>query len=74
MAARNEYDDRSPSGCNTVTWSEPATGPAKVTVPGPIAPTSVPGSVAYSIPRLPGNQGSGGGRNGSATGAVTGGR
>ncbi len=62
MEARWEYDVRTPSGWLTVTWSDPATGPAKATVPRPAARTTVPGSVAYSMPRLPGSQGWGGGR------------
>jgi hypothetical protein len=71
--ARKEYDVRMPSGWLTVTWSAPATGPAKVTRPRAAARTDVPGTVAYSMPRLPGSHGAGGGRNGSVTGASTGG-
>ena len=73
MAARNEYEDRSPSGWRMVTYSEPATAPANTTAPGPMARTGVPGTVAYSMPRLPAIHGSRGGRNGSDTGASTGG-
>ena len=64
---------RTPSAWATVTWSAPPTGPAKLTVPPALARTGVPGSVRYSMPRLPAPYGPGGGRNGSATGASTGG-
>lgn len=71
--ARKEYDVRTPSGWATVTWRAPATGPAKLTRPRPAARTGVSGAVAYSMPRLPGSHGCGGGRKGSVTGATTGG-
>src|SRR6476469_8970427 len=62
-----------PSAWPTVTWRAPATGPAKVTRPSDAAATIVPGTVAYSRPRLPGPKGVDGRRNGSITGAATGG-
>lgn len=71
--ARKEYEVRTPSAWRTVTWSPGPTAPAKVTSPSAAAPTGVPGTVAYSTPRLPGSQGRGGGRNGSVIGASTGG-
>ena len=68
------YDDRSPSGWSMLTTSRPATDPANATVPGPMAVIGEPRVVPYSMPRLPGSHGSGGGRNGSITGADVGGR
>src|SRR4051812_22952391 len=56
-----------------VTHRRPATDPAKVTVPSAAALTATPGSVPNSIPRLPGPYGVAGGRDGSLTGASTGG-
>ena len=62
-----------PSAWRTVTNRDPATGPAKVTTPAPAARTGLPGSVRYSMPRLPAAYGPAGRRNGSITGASVGG-
>ena len=54
MRWRYEYELRSPPPWSTVTWSAVATAPANTTVPEAAARTVSPGSVSYSIPRLPG--------------------
>src|SRR5262245_27228275 len=69
---RNEYDVRQPFGWRTTTCSEPATAPAKTTVPGPTACTGVPGAARKSTSRWPGPKRDLGRSNGRTTGPRTG--
>jgi hypothetical protein len=68
----HEYVDDTLNPWSMVRKSDPATGPANVTLPGAGAWTAVPKGVAMSIPRCPAPYGDAGGSNGRITGPITG--
>src|SRR6478736_9585870 len=63
-----------PLAMRTTRYVRPAIEPLNVTTPVATARTGSPATVAYSIPRFPGHHMHAASRNGSATGAGTGGR